>query len=220
LLAADAVLRLKKHGVKAITVQVGVKRRSSRRPKPVREPQMVVVEVEDSDKLADLELWAVYPAGTRAPELHNPYVFDERCLTTFARVREAGFTQAAKRLISLPIEVVGKLRPDEFEKRGVPHETGVAVQNALAKDRLKKNVKPIGTTEVPQPQPTIYQTTRDFLAVSNFTNFAPSLQSVPINRVELLGPEDFGLLRIPNWVGVFIQRTLQAAKSPEHFTLF
>jgi hypothetical protein len=181
---------------------------------------MVVVEVEDSDKLASLELWTVYPPDSHVPTLHNPYVFDDRCLTTFQRVREAGFMNIAKRLISLPIDMVDKLRPEEFEKRGVPPALGVDVQNALARDRKNKHVKPIGLVDIPQPQPTHYQTTQDFLASSNFTNFAPALQSVPINRVELLGPDDFSLLRIPNWVGVFIQRTLQAAKSPEPFSLF
>jgi hypothetical protein len=220
LLAADAVIKLKKHGVRALTVQVGVKCRIAKRPKPAREPQVVIVKVDDEISLEDLDMWCVYPPEACVPVLHNPYVYDERCLQTFERVREAGFPQVAKHLISVPIELVCTLRPEQFEKRGVLAERGVEVQNALAKDRKPQHVMPIGLLPELKPEPVHFQTTRDFLQRSNFAQFAPSLQAVPINRVEMLGPEDFGLLRIPNWVGMFIQRTLKAANSPEHFTLF
>jgi hypothetical protein len=141
-MAAGVVSRLTKRGIRVKSIQVGAEHR--RRPKP-KQHRIVVAEVMHSPCLSEFEseTFAIHSTED-LPKLHNPSVFSESCLATYDFACKAGFKNSAHLLISVPIPCLAKLKAENFEKLGMPHSTGLALQERL---EIYKRVCKLGFRE-------------------------------------------------------------------------
>lgn len=223
-MAAAVFLKFSKRGVEIESIAVGRKFRRRPRRNPEEQPRLVVVQVQNTSPLAtfDNETCAIH-SSDNYPKLHSPHVFSTSCLKTFKFVRKAGFPDAAKMLIAIPIEVFGNLPLHGFEKLGVTRSIGAKLQKLLNDLQPAKLVQPIGPPAPPtnDAQAPTFRTVDEFLrVVEGFTHFENPFLSMPIGQFQKLSQSDFQQLRVSCLVGLFMQNMIRRAQDPKPFSLF
>jgi hypothetical protein len=225
-MASAVFLKFTKRGVDIESIAVGRKFRRRPRRNPEEQPRLVVVEVRHGSQMSsfDKETCAIH-SSDNYPKLHSPHVFGASCLETFRFVRKAGFPDAAKLLIAIPIEVLGNLPLLGFEKLGVAPSLGADLQQLLRDRQPAKTslVKPIGPAAPPPnaAQAPTFRTVDEFLRVAEgFTHFENPFRSMPIGQFQALSQSDFQQLRVSCVVGLFMQNMIRRAQDPKPFSLF